>query len=103
MKLALGIAGKSERLKQCRSLAHDVPCNQLANANHFVAVIRVGDNVAIVAKHIEYREIVRSERTEAAGLLVPILAIRPFEALLTVRQGGYPHFAEIFVDHIVRR
>ncbi len=69
MQLSLRITGEAEGLKPARGLAADFLGDQLADADHLVAVVRVGDDEDILAEHVEDWKIVRREAAEAAGLL----------------------------------
>ena len=98
-KLALGIARKAERLEQRALLAHQLLRHQLADADHLVAVIGIGNDIDILAEHIEDREIVRREAAEPARLLVLLverdLALEP---LLAMRQHRAPRLDEVVAD-----
>ena len=64
MKLTLGKTSETERFQKLAILPHQLFRNKFANTNHFVAMVGVGDDVNVLAKFIEDREIVGCEATE---------------------------------------
>ena len=69
MQFALGEPRKAERLKQRALLAYQFLRHELAHADHFIAVIGVGNDIDILAEDIEDRKVVRGEAAEAARIL----------------------------------
>ena len=55
MQIAFRVACKAEWLKQRGTLARECLGDQLADADHLVAVVGIGDDVAVVVKHVEHR------------------------------------------------
>src|SRR5207237_6801969 len=103
MQLAFGIAREPERREQRRLLAEQLTADELADADHLEAMIRVGDHVHVVAKAIEHRKTVRREATDPARRLVAIDAVLSFETFLTERERRGPHVGEIVGDDELRR
>src|ERR1700724_2128608 len=103
MQLAGREAREAERLEQLAALAADVLGHELADANHLVAVIRVGDHVDILAEAVEHREIVGRETADAAGRFAPVQVAQPLEAFLAEGERRAPHARKILADHEVRR
>ena len=66
MQFALGEPRKAERLEQFTLLAYQFLRHELAHADHFIAVIGVGNDIDILAEDVEDREIVRGEAAEPA-------------------------------------
>ena len=73
MKLSLGEAREPERLEQHALLADKFLRHELADADHLVAVIGVGDDMAVLPECIDYRETVRREAANPARGLVTML------------------------------
>ena len=59
-KLALGVAREAERLEQRALFAEQLLRDELAHADHLVAVVGVGDHVDVLAEEVEHRETVRA-------------------------------------------
>ncbi|MND00696.1 hypothetical protein D3C83_194010 [compost metagenome] len=66
MQFALLEARETEGLQEGALLAEELLRDQLADADHLVAVVGVGDDVDILAEGVEDREIVRREAAETA-------------------------------------
>ena len=59
MKIAFGVAREAEGLEQIRFATTDSVRDEIAYANHFVAVIGVCNHEAILAHGVEHREAIR--------------------------------------------
>ena len=102
MELALLIAREPERLEQLRALAGNLAGHQLAHPEHLVAVIGIGDDIDIVAEHVEHREAVGREAADPAGVFRPPVEMRlALETLLAMGQHRAPALDEFFADHEV--
>src|SRR5688572_32476139 len=66
VQLAFGEAAEAERAQQIALVAADIVRHQLADADHLVAVVAVGDHVNVVAEPVEHRERIRGEAADAA-------------------------------------
>src|SRR6185312_5113790 len=82
VQLALGKAREAEWPQQLAFLSHHVVGHQLADADHLVAVVGVGDEVGVVAELVEHREAVGREAADAARRLLLVFRHLPLEALL---------------------
>src|SRR5688572_33042325 len=99
VQLALRIAREAEGFEQARFLARDLLRRELADAQHLITMVGVGDDEDVVAKFVEDREAIGSEAAKPARLLV--LLVEPdlaLEALLAMRQHGAPAVHEIIAD-----
>src|SRR5438045_2446777 len=67
MQLPFRVTRKAEWREQRRIIAEKLRCDELADADHLEAVVRIGDHVDIVAKAIENRKAVGCEASDAAG------------------------------------
>ena len=65
-------------------------------------MIGVGDDVAILAEHVEYGKRVRREAADAAGFLVAVKARFALEALVAEGERRGPHVDEIAGGHEFR-
>src|SRR5713101_2470114 len=102
MEPAGGEAREAERLEQVARRADDVVGDQLADADHLVAVVGIGDDVDIVAEAVEHRKAVGGEAADAARRLLLVEADLALEALLAEGQRRAPHMGEIVADDEVR-
>src|SRR5262245_49731167 len=92
MELPLLVAREAERFQESALVTgRDFFGDQLADADHLIAVVRVGNEVAVVTKDVEHGETVRREATEPPGRLPAIKRVLPFEALVAERQRRAPH------------
>src|SRR5687767_15895663 len=104
MEPAFAIAREAERLEQLRFLAQDLLGGELADTDHLVAMVRIGDHEDIVAEDVEDRKIVGREAAEAARSLVLLVdADLAFEALLAMRQHRAPGLDEVVADDEIGR
>src|SRR4029079_7926766 len=85
MQLALGVARKPQWLQQPRFLAANLLGGELADADHLVAVIGIGNHIDVLAKDVEEWEVIGREAAEAARSLI-LLVDRdlPLKALLAM-------------------
>lgn len=102
MQVTLGVAGESERMKQRRFRAANCLGDQRAHANHFVAMIGVRDDKAILSQGVEYGEAIRGKGANAARGLFFELGQGACESFLTVGKSGYPHLGEPWTDNKFR-
>src|SRR5579862_9136078 len=103
MQFALGETRETERLQKIARSAADFAGHELADADHLIPVVRVGDDKDVAAEAVEYRKVVGRERADAAGRLFLEFRKRPLEALLTERERRAPHASEVLAHHEVRR
>ena len=97
-------ARETERLQKRALLTHNLLRHELADTEHLVAVIGIGDHIDILAEHIEHREIVRREAAEAARFFfVFVERDLAFEALLAMRQHRAPCVNEVVADDEIGR
>src|SRR3712207_4445491 len=57
---------ETERREQLLGLTEELACHQLADADHLVAVVGVGDDVGVAVEGVEHRKAVRREAAEAS-------------------------------------
>lgn len=69
MKLTPLEATEAEWLQKLTLLPNQLLRDELTNSDHFVTVIRVGDDVYVLAKNVEDRKIIGGEAPKPAGLL----------------------------------
>src|SRR3546814_20760372 len=89
MEPALAVARLPEGGEKRALLAQDLLRDQLADAQHLVAVVGIRDHVAVLAEDVEDGEGVGREAADTAGLLVVIearLALEPLVAVGTRRR-----------------
>ena len=67
MQIAFGVTRIPERFEQCTFAAGDLISDQFTYTDHFVAMIGIGDEIAIVTDDIEHRKTVRRECAYATG------------------------------------
>src|ERR1700688_4816470 len=98
MEAPLGVSREPERLENRAALAQDLLRDQLSHANHLVAVIGVGHDVAVLAKDVEHRETVRRKCANPTARFLLVQRGLAREALLAERQGRAPHPFEIVAN-----
>ncbi len=100
MQLAFGVAREAEGFEQRAGPAQQFLGDQLADADHLVAVVRVRDDEDVLAEAVEYGEGIRREAAEPArGLVVLVVPDLALEALLAEGERRAPHVGEVVVDH----
>src|SRR2546421_14719 len=102
MQLALGVARIAEWFQQLRAFAEQLTGDQLAHTDHLEAMIRIGNDVDVVAEPVEHREAVRREASDATGWFLSVEIVPPLEALLAERKRGSPHIGEVIGHHELR-
>src|SRR5262245_42107828 len=98
MEPALGIPWEPEPFEDRTRLPHDLLSDELPDPDHLVAVVRVGDDVAVLSKYVEHGEAVRRERSDATTRLFLVQRVLAFESLLAERQRRTPHALEVLAD-----
>src|ERR1700730_7530378 len=102
MQLALGETREAERLQEIARPAADILGHEMADADHLIAVVRVGNHIDVVAETVEYRKIVGCKGTDAPGGLLFKLRQFALESLLAEGEGRAPHTGEILADDKIR-
>ena len=69
MQFALGEAREAERLQKIARSAADFAGHELADADHLIPVVRVGNHKDIAAETVEDRKVIGREGADAAGWL----------------------------------
>jgi hypothetical protein len=88
MEPAFGEAGEAERIEQVAVIAADIVGDQLADADHLVAMVGIRDHIDVLAEAVEHGEAVRREAADAARRLLLIELDLAFETLLAAGGGG---------------
>src|SRR5262245_42628853 len=99
MQLAFGVAREPEGLEQIALVSRELFGDELADPDHFVAVVAVGDDEDVLAEPVEDREVVRREAADPARRLVAIDAALAGKALLAMGERRTPHAPEILADN----
>ena len=69
MQLALGETRKTKRLQEIACPAADILGHELADSDHLIPVVRVGNHKDVAAEAVEDRKIIGREGADAAGRL----------------------------------
>src|SRR3990172_12445879 len=100
---ARGEAREAEGLQELSTRADDVVGHQLADPDHLIAVIGVGNDVDVLAEPVEHGEAVGGEAADAARRLLLVAGDLPFEAFLAEGERRAPHMREVVADDEVGR
>src|SRR5262249_15147878 len=80
MQLARSVTRKPERIEEHPMRSEKLVGDEIADADHLVAVVRIGDHIDVVAETVEHREAVRREAADSARRLgTAVLRVLPLE------------------------
>jgi hypothetical protein len=101
VQLAGLVPAEPEWREQALIFAEQLLGDQRADPDHLVPVIGIGDDVRVLAEHVEDGEAVRGERADPAGRLVPVRRALALEPLVAVGERGRPHPDEVLHHRVL--